>query len=55
MFRKAKYSYAVAGASASLKKEAYEVIGAMEEDAVLDQLKEILEELLMEEKRKIAL
>ena len=55
MFRKAKYSYSVAGASASLKKEAYEVIGAMEEDAVLDQLKEILEELLMEEKRKIAL
>lgn len=43
MFKRARYSYAVSGASRQLKKEAYEVIGAMEEDAVLHKLKEILE------------
>ncbi|MDD7208581.1 MAG: HAD family hydrolase [Lachnospiraceae bacterium] len=45
MLRQAKYGYAVAGSSPGLKKEAYEVIGAMEEDAVLKKLKEILAEL----------
>lgn len=45
MLKKAKYAYAVAGASEGLKEAASEIIGAMEDDAVLAKLKEILEEL----------
>ncbi|MDD7113241.1 MAG: HAD family hydrolase [Lachnospiraceae bacterium] len=45
MIKQAKYGYAVADASEKLKKEAYEVIGSMEDDAVLTKLKEILDEL----------
>ena len=43
MLKKAKYSYAVAGASENLKNVAYEVIGEMKDDAVLQKLKVILE------------
>lgn len=45
MIRQAKYGYAVAGASDALKEAAYEVIGSMEEDAVLEKLKEILSDM----------
>lgn len=45
MIKQARYGYAVAGASENLKKIAYKVIGPMEEDAVLDKLKEILAEM----------
>ena len=43
MLQRAKYSYAVSGASEDLKETASEVIGAMEEDAVLAKMKELLE------------
>lgn len=42
MLVEAKHSYAVANASEGLKAVASEVIGSMEEDAVLDKLKEFL-------------
>lgn len=45
MIKQAKYGYAVADASENLKQIAYEVIGPMEEDAVLSKLKEILAEM----------
>ena len=43
MLQRAKYSYAVGNASENLKQTAYEVIGKMEEDAVLAKIKEIQE------------
>jgi Cof subfamily protein (haloacid dehalogenase superfamily) len=45
MIRKAKYSFAVANASENLKAAASETIGAMKEDAVLKNMKEILKDL----------
>ncbi len=44
MLKRAKYSYAVGGASENLKQAAYEVIGEMRENAVLKKIKEILNE-----------
>lgn len=43
MLQRARYSYAVGNASDNLKQTAYEVIGRMQEDAVLAKIKEILE------------
>ena len=43
MIRQAKYGYAVGNASENLKREAYEIIGDMKEDAVLKKMREILE------------
>jgi hydroxymethylpyrimidine pyrophosphatase-like HAD family hydrolase len=43
MLKQAKYSYAVANGSEGVKAAALEVIGAMQEDAVLQKMKEIYE------------
>ena len=43
MLLRAKHSYAVSGSSPDLKEAASEVIGSMEEDAVLAKMKELLE------------
>lgn len=45
MIRRSKYGYAVGNASENLKKEAYEIIGEMKDDAVLKKMKEILRSL----------
>lgn len=45
MILQAKYGYAVGNASENLKKAAYETIGEMKDDAVLNKMKEILESL----------
>jgi hypothetical protein len=45
MILQAKYGYAVGNASTALKEAAREVIGSMEEDAVLEKIKEILASL----------
>jgi hypothetical protein len=45
MLKQAKYSYAVKAASENVKEVASEVIGEMKDDAVLEKLREILENI----------